>query len=76
MRLFLIPIEYMYGGGYSVIIKAEDKSEAKEKAKLLTSNKTVEEMSSIWNEEIHIISDEVDLGDFDEFNHAFVSYWE
>ena len=68
MKLYLVPIEYMYGGGYSIIIKANNEEEAREKASKLYTKDTWKEAKDI--------NDFAALGNIDDFEYALIGYWE
>ena len=65
MKLFMIPITYAYGGGYSVLLLADNIEDARKRAKEF--NDRFDDVA---------ISDEANFGDIDKFEYALIGYSE
>ena len=67
-KLFLIPIDFKYGGGYSALIKAETLEEAQTRAKGFNDR-------FFWAKS-HPLSNELEIGSIEDFDYVLINYYE
>ena len=73
-KLFMIPIVYEYGGGFSALIRAKTIEEARKIAEKFDDY--YENWSEHYDEINNCTADEHDFGNIDDFKYGLISYYE